>query len=378
MKSPANPRQTLVPRDILDRPGGKILFITHLAIGDFVYLQNCFAAFSRQYPHLRVDLWVDELRRSDDPDKWPALKKYSLYDWLDDCPYFGKIHKETYSTGLLGKSTAAARAENYDIVAYLTTLRSRPPGYARLARSIAPRGFVAGIKSPFRLLKPHLGIAYKNLDATIPLYRRPKTNPPHISNVYAGWFKTLFDIDIPPAARLPFINVPGRWRQEAGERLASWGADGGRRPIVLINIVAKSPQRSWTLENAAALMRAMRQTARWGACIFIINTMPEELPATQAFAESCGIADVHAYSAVDNFFQLPAMLARCDLAISVETAVMHLANAVRVPVVALMRQQNPDWAPLDSSISTVVTTRRRYEWIKDIAPGQVMLALERL
>jgi ADP-heptose:LPS heptosyltransferase len=45
------------------------------------------------------------------------------------------------------------------------------------------------------------------------------------------------------------------------------------------------------------------------------------------------------FLSAENFFQLPAMLSWCDLIISVETAVMHLANAVHVPVIALMRQK---------------------------------------
>jgi len=374
----SNLNHTLIPRAILERAGGKILVITHLAIGDFVYLQNCFAALTRAYPHLRVHLWIDEVRKTDDPAKWPALKKYSLYDWIDNLPYFEKLYKETYSPALLEKSVAAARAENYDAVVCLTTLRSFMPVYARLARTIAPRGFAAGIKAPFRLVKPLRILAYRNFDAAIMFRGRPRTNPPHISSVYAGWFTTLFGIDIPPAARMPFIDIPERWRHEAAEQLAKWGAGDGQRPVVLINTVSKSKNRTWPLDNAATLVRAMRETKPWDDGVFIINTVPEELDATREFVANCGIANIHAFSATENFFQLPAMLARCTLIISVETAVMHLANAVHVPVVALMRRKNPDWVPLDSSISTVITTRWDHEWVKTISVAQVMTVLRNL
>ena len=78
---------------------------------------------------------------------------------------------------------------------------------------------------------------------------------------------------------------------------------------------------------------------------------------------------------MDNFFQLPAVLSECDLIISVETAVMHLANAVHVPVIALMRQKNPEWVPIDSANSTVITAARRRDWVKAITVDQVMKAL---
>ena len=34
----------------------KILFVSHLAIGDFVYLQNYFKLFAQKYPNLKIDL----------------------------------------------------------------------------------------------------------------------------------------------------------------------------------------------------------------------------------------------------------------------------------------------------------------------------------
>jgi ADP-heptose:LPS heptosyltransferase len=85
---------------------------------------------------------------------------------------------------------------------------------------------------------------------------------------------------------------------------------------------------------------------------------------------------VRACSANDNFFQLPAMLAECDLIISVETAVMHLANAVRVPVIALMRQKNPEWKPIDAGNSTVIMPAKRTAWVNKITVDEVVNALK--
>ncbi|HEX7635087.1 MAG TPA: glycosyltransferase family 9 protein, partial [Noviherbaspirillum sp.] len=81
------------------------------------------------------------------------------------------------------------------------------------------------------------------------------------------------------------------------------------------------------------------------------------------------------FSAEENFFQLPAILSLCDLIISVETAVMHLANAVHVPVIALMRQKNPEWAPIDTQNSTVITVPKADDWVEAITVEQVMAVL---
>jgi ADP-heptose:LPS heptosyltransferase len=63
--------------------------------------------------------------------------------------------------------------------------------------------------------------------------------------------------------------------------------------------------------------------------------------------------------------------------ISVETAVMHLANAVHVPVIALMRQNNPEWVPIDRANSTVITTPRHGDWVDKIGVHDVMAVLDR-
>ncbi|HEX8786022.1 MAG TPA: hypothetical protein VF793_07560, partial [Telluria sp.] len=88
-QAPAEP-PPLVDPDLL-AASGKILFIAHLALGDFTYLQSCFRAMAEAYPHLKIHLWVDERRRTAKAAAWPHLKKYALYDWLDQCPWFDKV-----------------------------------------------------------------------------------------------------------------------------------------------------------------------------------------------------------------------------------------------------------------------------------------------
>jgi len=78
----------------------------------------------------------------------------------------------------------------------------------------------------------------------------------------------------------------------------------------------------------------MQRQAQWQDACFIVNAVPQELAQARQVIQSYSLQRTELFSAEDNFFQLPAVLCQCDLIISVETAVMHLANAVHVPVIA--------------------------------------------
>jgi heptosyltransferase-3 len=355
----------------------KILFIAHLALGDYTYLQSCFRAFAQAFPHIEMHLWVDERRRTSDAGQWPHLQKYALYDWLAEARCFTKIYAQTYSPVLYQESIEAARQEDYPIVVSLATLERHK--YAALARAISPRGFVAGQKKRVRFYDLPKHLVYRKLDACIPAYSAASHPGHHISDIYASWFTLLFGIAIPPAARFPVVEIPARWAHYAERQLADWGFTGaqGRAGggVIFLNSFSKSPERNWPVERLFALIDAMRASGSWNGAAFIINVVPEELARVKHLCAGRDLHGIAFFSAEDNFFQLPAVLSLCRLIISVETAVMHLANAVHVPVIALMRQKNPEWAPIDHRNSTVIKVARRNDCIDQLTVADVMVAL---
>ena len=371
------PANTLIPLPLL-MGADRILFIAHLAIGDFTYLQNDLRAFAAAFPHLRIDLWVDEVRRTADASRWPQLKSYVLYDWAEGCGLFGTVYRETYSPDGMAQSVRAAQHEQYPVVVSLATLR--PQQYARLARRIAGKGYVVGMREPLSLLKLHHQLAWRQLDATLsphPLMRGAPANhgdapERHISGVYAEWFRQLAGVTLTPAARFPFVDIPERWLLEATAQLTAWGFDHATTRRIFINPYAKTKKRCWPLERVAELIAAMQQQPQWRSAGFIINAMPQELAHARALFDSRALPRTQLFSAETSFYQLPAMLSQCHLIISVETAVMHLANAVNVPVIALMRQKNPEWVPIDTANSIVITTARRRDWVGEIPVQQVL------
>jgi heptosyltransferase-3 len=369
----------LIPPGLLEK-SDKILFVAHLALGDFTYLQNCFQAFAQAFPHIKIHLWVDERRRTRRASEWAHLKKYSLYDWLAECPYIEKVYNQTYSPALFKQSIREAQLQEYPVVVSLGVLERHK--YAILARKISPRGFVVGQKKRVRPYDFPKRFIYRKLDAFIPAYTSAADGDQHISDIYAGWFTTLFGIEIPPAARFPFLHIPEKWVCYAQQQFAAWGfsPDGGEsakvQKVVFLNAFSKSVERSWPLERVIDLIKALRMQNAWRAAGFIVNVVPEELERARKLFAQQTLADVHLFSAEENFFQLPAILTRCDLIVSVETAVMHLANAVHVPVIALMRQKNPEWAPIDQANSVVITVKNRDDWVDKITVDDVVTVLK--
>jgi len=370
----------LVPADLLAKTD-KILFVAHLALGDFTYMQNCFRAFSKAYPNIKIHLWVDELRRTPDEKEWEHLRKYSLYDWVNACDMFDKVYTQTYSPQLWEKSIQEAQGEHYPVVvSFAVHNRHR---YVNLIRKISPRGFIVGQKKRVRLLDIRKHYIYSKLDAHIPAYKVTREQQagqvdiPHISSIYTDWFHQLFNLTIPKSELFPFVTIPQQWHDYASQQIIDWEFNKDEE-IVFVNSFSKSRDRTWPLERVFELITEMKKRPEWSHVNFIVNVVPEKLDEARTIHAQFNLPAVKLFSAVDNFFQLPAMLSKCNLIISVETAVMHLANAVHVPVIALMRLTSPEWVPINAEMTTLVKVSHRKAWIDEITVDQVLAALPAL
>lgn len=369
--------QQLVPAELL-KNSGKILFVAHLALGDFTYMQNCFRAFARAYPHIKIHLWVDELRRTKDAAQWEHLKNYVVYDWVNACDMFDKVYTRTYSPDLLEQSIREARNENYPLIVSLAVMHRHK--YVQLARKIAPSGFVVAQKKHVKFYDIPKRLIYKKLNASIPAYQISKSQKAglepvqHISRIYAGWFEQLFNIVIPEQDSLPYVDIPEKWLNYAQRQFAEWGFEHDQKAVFL-NGFSKATHRSWPLERIVELALAMKKLPLWSNANIIINVVPESLEQARAVFAKAHLKQVQLFSAQENFFQLPAVLSMCQLIISVETAVMHLANAVHVPVIALMRQTSPEWTPINQSITTIIKTASLKGCVDEISVQQVLEAL---
>ncbi len=124
---------------------------------------------------------------------------------------------------------------------------------------------------------------------------------------------------------------------------AALGGKVGRSPgikLLLICPAGSYPQKSWTLEGYAALVRAFAPVA--DCCLIGGKAEGPLLVAINRAAD--GLAQV--LPGTLTLGELAALVKEADLLVTVDTAPLHIAQAVGTPVVALFGPTDPRvWGP---------------------------------
>lgn len=329
-----------IPEELLQK-AQKLLFITNIGVGDYTYLQVYLKAFSQTYPHIKIDLWIDDINRGSCWWQWEHVKNTALYEWLAVTPFINKVYQETCSSTVYKDAVKQAQAEQYPLVVSLAT--KKVASYVALARRIAPYGFVASCKPMFkkyqfldkRKMYVSKGDCFIEFQPTF-TQETLKTKP--ISDQYAWWFEQLFDLKLSVQDQQPSIAIPKEWVIASKLKLMKHGIDKKTKPfgkVYFVNAYAESEKKAWKAEKAIELIRNLKQDDMFNDVTFLLHVPPERYDKVCTSIEKQLPNNVILFSARDNFFQLPATLAVCDLVISVDAGIVHLAGAVKAPVVAL-------------------------------------------
>jgi heptosyltransferase III len=337
-----------------------ILFLTHLAIGDFVYYAPYFRKLSKEFPNLKIDVCIDESRIK--KFMWPgrATKKASVYDWAITCPFFNKVYRISYSKKVLNSVVKDMKAQEYPIVVFLGVLRMAR--YNLLARKISEQGFAVGIKSDKNKVDKKLDMCLgANIDDL-------QITNPHISDLYGSWFEKLFGFVLSKEEKYPFIDIPQEWKIKAKKVIENWGIplNTSSNKIMFINAFSSSKKRSWPILNVVDLIKILRTKERFSNFNFIINIPPDTLEEDLIFINNNLPPKSFVFTANENFFQLPAMISLCDFVISTETSTMHLSQALNIPSLVLKRSKEPEWCPYGMDVENVIFAKNG-NWISDIS-----------
>ena len=357
---------SLIPAEILQRPA-RMLYMTPLALGDFLYQSGFLREVRRAYPRLTIDIWFDDLRKRS--KSWHQGRNRTLGQWLDEVEFIDRVYPIPADGETRAAATADARAAGYDLVLYLC--KSRIARYEKYARRICPQGFVAGVAaSKERLARLFNGA---RPDLLLPMEEFDLSGGAHVSEFYGHFFGKLFDID---AARVtPTLEVPQVWRERIAAQFGPLRRSGEK--LILINSLSTNRSHDLPLEDVFALTRQMLD--RDPALRFILCAPPHALAD---FEDACSRAGddlvdrLIPFTAREHFFELPALVEHCDAIMSVDTSVVHFASALERPLVALMRSNNRQWRPLEGETTRVVYAEGK-SWVKDIPPEEILGACAR-
>lgn len=324
----------------------RVLYMTHLAIGDFVFQGVYLEALKARFPHLQLDIWIDDCRNK--AKVWHQGRNDTLVQWLSAQPFIGEVYPIAESSVGRDKLVEQARRAGYDIVFFIASQRSE--SYAKYARRITPNGLAVGSRSRPRNKWLSKLWYFSRLDGVFDLDKQPESGALHISQRYQERFEACVGplFNSKAEKRQLQIAVPEQFKSACALWLKTQTkASGLVNPrVILINHLSTNARRNLSWAKVCEFIgRAKKQLP---GAFFVINVPPDAKNATEQAIEDSQLDPtcVIAYSATEHFFQLPALLQASDLVITVETAIMHLASTLRVPQVVLMRHSANAWQPI--------------------------------
>ena len=347
----------------------RMLFMSPVALGDFLYLKTFLVALKQQHPHITLDIWLDDNRCNS--DEWRLSRSKILQQWMEAEGAFNLTYGCTDSPQAMQANTEKAKQQNYDIIFCHTVSKSRQ--YSQLAREISPTAFIVSSipkKASFGLLNSWF---FRHSNATFVLEEALLPTTHHITDRYQLIFNTVTGLSVAATEIMPNMVIPETIIPVTADWLERHFNDPLRQgKLLFVNHLSTNVKKDWPINYLFELIEKIAKADNGQR--FIINTTPESYPEvsreTQAFTAKTGL-QVVVFTVDKHFFELPSLIARADFVITVDTAILHFAFAAQRPLLAMMRQKKPYWAPPESATSHVMYATQGKGHIADIAVAQV-------
>lgn len=322
----------------------RVLYMTHLAIGDYYYQRTFLAELKQRYPHIALDIWIDDCRSR--PKPWHAGRNQILCQWLESEPHLRHIYPICTSRKARRDMINRANRENYDIVIFMA--HTRTENFARFARKICPKGWVAGTHTKPLEKWLRKWWAFRQVDYCLSLDNESQAL--HIHEKYQQRFAQLFGFTFADKLSPLALSVPDTHLSAMQQWLSDFKNNSTyakTQRVVVLNHLSTNKRRDLPDGHVVALLTQLHE--QHPNCGFVLNVPPNAIESTTQLIEqhaSLSGINISLFSATEHFFQLPALLSLCDVVITVETAVMHLASGLNVPQIVLMRANASVWQPL--------------------------------
>ena len=166
---------------------------------------------------------------------------------------------------------------------------------------------------------------------------------------------------------------------------------GKGQPLIAINVGASRPQKRWPFEHFAEVARQL--DARGIAVVLLGGSNPEDQGAASEIKarleQSCSGALPTNLVGGTSLQTLAAVIDECDAIVTADTGAMHIASALKTPLVALFGSTDPSLTgPYGNSPSRILykhlacapcgnhpTCGGRFDCMRDITPEDVVSAV---
>ncbi|RTR27991.1 lipopolysaccharide heptosyltransferase family protein [Shewanella atlantica] len=352
----------------------RLLFISPVALGDFLYLKTFLIALKNSYPHIELDIWLDDNRCN--TDSWRLSRSKILQQWIEAEGVFNLSYGCTDSKEATQAHIDLAKQRNYDIIICHSVSKSRQ--YSQIARTVSPEAFIVSSIPKSASFGFFNAIAFRHSNHTFVLDENNLPKAHHITDRYNNIFQSIVGISLQNDALMPTLIVP----QEIAPITENWLTEKFKQPgkqgkLIFLNHLSTNIKKDWLLSQLFELIEKIASTD--DSCRFIINVTKENydsvLAQTESFVKQKNL-QVAVFTVNEHFFELPSLIAKADFVITVDTAILHFAFAAKRPLLSMMRQKKPYWAPPESSHSHVLYATEGKGHISDISVERVFKQYE--
>ena len=332
---------------------GNVLYMSHLALGDYLYQRTFLSRLKELYPGMTLDIWFDDFRNK--TKSWSQGRNQLLTDWLSSEPFVSSHYSIAGSKRERMALIERAGQKHYDVIIIVATSRIRR--FIAGAKKIAKNARYIIIEPPrLRYFSRLLPDDKSTLRLPVPPVEHEKS----IFSYYRSCFTLLSDKPMPKV--LARLSPSSQDKLHAKAWIGNEKRQAGADRAILLNGISTTPKRDYPWNKLKVVLQLISQ--RFPDVLFIVNTPPhafdrvnDEVNALKASSS----LPITVFSAKSSVHEIAALLGEVDLAVSVETAIIHFAAAMQTPLITLMRRQTALWNPeqatatlfSESSIDTI-------------------------
>lgn len=188
----------------------------------------------------------------------------------------------------------------------------------------------------------------------------------------------LDTLDLPAPPRHepapPSLVIPAAVGERMERRLAELGLD---RPFAVVHPGTARPEKYWLAGRWAAVIDALASADGGLPCVITGGSDAAESRHLAEILAACRGPRPVVLAGSLSLLETAAVIARCSLALGVDTAAMHLAAAFQRPQVALFGPTNPyQWRPWSPVARVVLAGQTRPMTEADWLPQMPEVAME--